>query len=150
VSRFRTRWQRADDERHRAEQLDWRSVSGPDCGLAGRARSVHRRFIGAGTRGGVESGWRGELHCQPGSEGIGDCLLCHRGRRVVRRPAGTAGESYIDGIDSEVLYAGVAPGLVTGALQVNVRVPMAASKGGVVLRVGERESQAGVFASLRE
>lgn len=55
---------------------------------------------------------------------------------------------FIDGIDSEVLYAGVAPGLVSGALQVNVRVPERASKGGIVLRVGERDSQEGVFVAL--
>jgi len=57
---------------------------------------------------------------------------------------------FIDGIDSEVLYAGIAPGLVSGALQINVRLPDRASKGGVVLRVGERESQEGVFVALKE
>lgn len=57
---------------------------------------------------------------------------------------------YVDGIDSEILYAGVAPGLVSGALQIDVRVPDRASKGGLILRVGERESQEGVIVSLRE
>jgi len=40
--------------------------------------------------------------------------------------------------------------LVSGALQVNVRLPERASKGSVVLRVGERESQEGVFVTLKE
>ena len=57
---------------------------------------------------------------------------------------------FIDGIESEVLYAGVAPGLVSGSLQINVRVPDRASKGGVILRVGERESQEGVLVALKE
>ena len=56
---------------------------------------------------------------------------------------------FIDGIDCDVLYAGVAPGLVAGAVQVNVRVPDFAVNGEVVLRVGERESQAGVTVSLQ-
>jgi len=56
---------------------------------------------------------------------------------------------YIDGIDCEILYAGAAPGLVQGAVQVNVRVPEFAVNGEVVLRVGERESQAGVIVALR-
>jgi len=56
---------------------------------------------------------------------------------------------FIDGIDCEVLYAGAAPGLISGVVQVNVRVPEFASAGEVVLRVGERESQAGVTFALR-
>jgi len=56
---------------------------------------------------------------------------------------------FIDGIDCEVLYAGAAPGLIPGVVQVNVRVPEFASAGEVVLRVGERESQAGVTFVLR-
>ncbi|MBL8238663.1 MAG: IPT/TIG domain-containing protein [Bryobacterales bacterium] len=56
---------------------------------------------------------------------------------------------FIDGIDCEVLYAGVAPGLIPGVVQVNVRVPELAVNGEVVLRVGERESQEGVTVSLR-
>lgn len=56
---------------------------------------------------------------------------------------------FIDGIECEVLYAGVAPGLIPGMVQVNVRVPERASLGQVALQVGERESQEGVTVSLR-
>ena len=55
----------------------------------------------------------------------------------------------IDGIESEVLYAGVAPGLVEGMVQINVRVPENATEGKVVLRVGEAESQPGVKVALQ-
>jgi len=56
---------------------------------------------------------------------------------------------FIDGIDCEVLYAGVAPGLIPGMVQVNVRVPESASLGQVALQVGERESQEGVTVALQ-
>lgn len=56
---------------------------------------------------------------------------------------------FIDGIESELLYAGIAPGLVAGVVQVNVRVPQSAVKGELVLRVGERESQEGVTFAVR-
>lgn len=46
------------------------------------------------------------------------------------------------------MNAGIAPGLVSGALQINVRVPERASNGGLILRVGERESQEGVIVPL--
>ena len=68
---------------------------------------------------------------------------------VLSRPR-AAVSAFIDGIESEVLYAGSAPGLIAGVLQLNVRIPEFASKGGVVLRVGDVESQAGVFVALRE
>lgn len=55
----------------------------------------------------------------------------------------------IDGIESEVLYAGIAPGLVEGIVQVNVRVPEEATDGQVVLRVGNAESQLGVKVALQ-
>ncbi|MBI1898990.1 MAG: hypothetical protein HYS04_21020 [Acidobacteria bacterium] len=55
---------------------------------------------------------------------------------------------FIDGIESEVLYAGGAPGLVAGVNQINVRVPEAATAGEVVVRVGEAESPAGVKIAL--
>ena len=57
---------------------------------------------------------------------------------------------FIDGMNSEVLYAGSAPGLVAGVLQVNVRIPEFAVNGEIVLRVGERERQEGVFITLQE
>jgi uncharacterized protein (TIGR03437 family) len=57
---------------------------------------------------------------------------------------------FIDGIDSEVLYVGGAPGLVAGVIQVNVRVPREASLGGVVVQVAGFDSQEGVFIALRD
>jgi len=55
---------------------------------------------------------------------------------------------FIDGMEGEVLYAGVAPGLVVGAIQINVRIPEFAVKGEVVVRVGEAESPGGVTVAL--
>lgn len=57
---------------------------------------------------------------------------------------------FVDGIESEVLYAGSAPGLVSGVAQVNFRVPEGAVIGSVVLAVGGLESQEGVFIAVRE
>jgi len=51
-------------------------------------------------------------------------------------------------MEGEVLYAGVAPGLVVGAIQINVRIPEFAVKGEVVVRVGEAESPGGVTVAL--
>ena len=50
----------------------------------------------------------------------------------------------IGGIDAEVLYAGSAPGLVSGVLQVNIRVPAQAPAGDAIpleLNIGGRVSQ---------
>jgi uncharacterized protein (TIGR03437 family) len=55
-------------------------------------------------------------------------------------------------IDAEVLYAGGAPGLVAGVMQVNVRVPPNVAPGNaapVVLRVGDAVSPAGVTMAIR-
>ncbi|MFN0103959.1 MAG: IPT/TIG domain-containing protein [Bryobacteraceae bacterium] len=52
---------------------------------------------------------------------------------------------FVDGIESEVLYSGA----VGGLWQVNVRIPEFAVKGEVVWRIGERESQEGVWVALR-
>lgn len=57
----------------------------------------------------------------------------------------------IDGKDAEVLYAGAAPGLVAGAMQVNVRVPATSNSGNVpvLLTVGEKRSTAGVTIAVQ-
>ena len=58
----------------------------------------------------------------------------------------------IGGQDAEVLYAGAAPGLVSGVLQVNARVPAEVGPGGavaVVVTVGGVSSQAGVTLGVR-
>jgi uncharacterized protein (TIGR03437 family) len=58
----------------------------------------------------------------------------------------------INGVDSEVLYAGTAPGIVAGVFQVNVRVPEAAAPGGtvpLVLAAGGASSQAGVTLAIQ-
>ena len=58
----------------------------------------------------------------------------------------------IGGAAATVTYAGAAPGLVAGAVQVNVRVPQQVSVGSavpVVLRVGEAESQAQVTVAVK-
>ena len=54
---------------------------------------------------------------------------------------------FVGDVEAEVLYAGAAPGLVAGVLQVNVRVPTGASVGPDTLiefRAGSRRSQPGV------
>lgn len=58
----------------------------------------------------------------------------------------------IGGLDAEVLYAGTAPGLVAGVLQVNVRIPLAAASGfsvPVVLTVGQTSGPAGVTLAVQ-
>jgi uncharacterized protein (TIGR03437 family) len=57
----------------------------------------------------------------------------------------------IGGIDAEVLYAGAAPSLVAGVMQVNVRVPAQAPMGAAVaveVTVGERASQSDVVMAI--
>ena len=53
--------------------------------------------------------------------------------------------AWVGGVSADVLYGGVAPGLVTGVLQVNVRVPAGVS-GSVplLISVGNAQSQSGV------
>ena len=56
----------------------------------------------------------------------------------------------IDGVDAEVTYAGTAPGLIAGVLQVNVRVPRTVRSGvlPVVLTIAGAESQPRVTVSI--
>ncbi|MGH9672192.1 MAG: endonuclease/exonuclease/phosphatase family protein, partial [Bryobacteraceae bacterium] len=57
----------------------------------------------------------------------------------------------VDGFEAEILYAGAAPGFVSGLLQVNARVPRRARAGRVPvwLYVGENGSQQGLSLVLR-
>jgi len=58
----------------------------------------------------------------------------------------------IGGLDAEVLYAGGAPGMITGVMQVNVRVPATAVTGdavAVVLKVGSFASQDKVTMAVK-
>ena len=58
----------------------------------------------------------------------------------------------IDGQDADITYAGPAPGLVSGALQVNFRIPDQATTGkavGLLLKVGRFTSQPGVTLAIR-
>ncbi|MBI4873676.1 MAG: hypothetical protein HY822_03470 [Acidobacteria bacterium] len=58
----------------------------------------------------------------------------------------------IDGRDAEVLYAGAAPNFVSGAMQINVRIPAATTPGNAVsvqVRAGTRTSQSGVTLAVQ-
>jgi len=57
----------------------------------------------------------------------------------------------IEGLDATVTYAGAAPGLPAGVLQVNVRVPLRVDSGAqpVVLKIGNGQSQAGVTVAIQ-
>ena len=57
----------------------------------------------------------------------------------------------VGGLKAEVLYAGGAPGMVAGVLQVNLRVPDATPSGLslVVLQVGGQTSQAGLTIAVQ-
>ncbi|MEO7649825.1 MAG: hypothetical protein ABIZ80_05115, partial [Bryobacteraceae bacterium] len=57
----------------------------------------------------------------------------------------------IGGVDAEVLYAGAAPGLVSGVIQVNVRIPATARSGNlpVVMRIGLADSQTGLTVAVK-
>ncbi|MCC6537970.1 MAG: SBBP repeat-containing protein [Bryobacterales bacterium] len=57
----------------------------------------------------------------------------------------------IGGQRAEVLYAGAAPGLISGVIQLNVRVPIAIAQGDqpVVVRIGDRASQTGLTVAVR-
>jgi uncharacterized protein (TIGR03437 family) len=57
----------------------------------------------------------------------------------------------IGGLPAEILYIGAAPGLVAGALQVNVRIPDGVPSGTVplVLRIGDNSSQPGITVAVQ-
>ena len=57
----------------------------------------------------------------------------------------------IDGAPAEVLYAGAAPGLVAGVLQINVRIPANTRTGSleVLLHVGDASSQVGATVAVQ-
>ena len=58
----------------------------------------------------------------------------------------------IDGVPAAVLYAGAAPGLIAGIVQINVRVPEGLSANPaapIVLRMGSFTTQAGVTVSVQ-
>lgn len=70
---------------------------------------------------------------------------------VLRRPLQNV-TATIGGVAAEVLYAGSAPGLVSGVVQVNARIPDAVAAGNsvpVVLTIGGVPSQAGVTMAVR-
>lgn len=56
---------------------------------------------------------------------------------------------FMDGIECQVLYAGQAPGLVPGALQINAVIPEHAVHGEVVLQVDGVDSQSEVRIALQ-
>jgi uncharacterized protein (TIGR03437 family) len=58
----------------------------------------------------------------------------------------------IGGLDAIVEYAGAAPGIVAGVLQVNARIPDSAHAGpavSVVVKVGGKNSQPGVTVAVK-
>jgi len=58
----------------------------------------------------------------------------------------------IGGSEAEVIYAGAAPNFVSGAMQINVRIPANITPGNsipVQVRIGNRLSQAGVTMAVQ-
>ena len=55
----------------------------------------------------------------------------------------------INDVPADVQYAGAAPGLVAGVLQVNLLVPAGATSGDVVIHIGGNDSQTGVTVAIR-
>jgi uncharacterized protein (TIGR03437 family) len=57
----------------------------------------------------------------------------------------------IGGVESQVQYAGAAPGFIAGAMQINVRVPETAPSGNVpvILEIGGWPSQEGLTVAIR-
>jgi uncharacterized protein (TIGR03437 family) len=69
----------------------------------------------------------------------------------IASPLATPVRVLIGGRDAQVVYAGPAPGLVAGALQVNAVIPMDAPVGNVpvVIQVGSAASQSNVTVNVR-
>ena len=69
---------------------------------------------------------------------------------VLAKPLGLVSVT-IGGLPAEVVYAGAAPGLVAGLMQVNVKVPATLPPGAaaVVLKVGNSVSREGVTIAVR-
>jgi uncharacterized protein (TIGR03437 family) len=70
----------------------------------------------------------------------------------LRRPIGTPVIVRIGGQNAEVLYAGSAPGLVAGAMQINARIPSNSIVGAnvpVQVQVGSAASQGNVTISVQ-
>ncbi len=87
----------------------------------------------------------GEGQTNPG--GLDGKLTTGELPRPVQRVTVTIG-----GIDARVLYAGGAPGLVAGLLQINAEVPAGVTPGDavpLVVRVGDAASQAGVTIAVK-
>jgi uncharacterized protein (TIGR03437 family) len=60
-------------------------------------------------------------------------------------------EVFIGGVQAEIMYAGPAPQMVAGVMQVNARIPAGIAAGPAValaLRVGNADSQAGVTVAV--
>jgi uncharacterized protein (TIGR03437 family) len=61
-------------------------------------------------------------------------------------------KAFVDGREAEVLYAGPAPALAEGVLQVNLRIPAGVRRGPDVpiwITVGDKRSQPGVSVAIR-
>jgi uncharacterized protein (TIGR03437 family) len=59
----------------------------------------------------------------------------------------------VGGVEAEVLYAGMAPELVNGLLQINARIPESLTQGGTLpleVRVGDAVSQMGVTVTVED
>ena len=69
---------------------------------------------------------------------------------TLRKPLGRVSVT-IGGQPAEVLYAGSAPGLVAGVIQINARVPEGAGHGSLplVVMVGQASSQSAVIMALQ-
>lgn len=68
------------------------------------------------------------------------------------QPLASVSQAGIGDVPADILYAGAAPGLVAGVMQVNVRIPTDAPSGKIVpitLQVGDRFIQAGVTVSVK-
>jgi uncharacterized protein (TIGR03437 family) len=58
----------------------------------------------------------------------------------------------VDGIPADVSYYGAAPGLASGVMQVNVKIPLGVRRGvsvPVEIGVGAASSQAGVTVAIK-